>query len=476
MTPFYEEDGIVIYRGDCRDVISGLDPVDAIITDPPYHLTAGKKGGTGVASENLNSPYGRARIGTGFMGKAWDGGDVAFDPETWAIALRCAKPGAYLLAFGGTRTFHRLACAIEDAGWELRDTIMWVHGQGFPKSLNVERSIDSEICEMAGRHYWAESSLPTGDKARPDDHVCPSTDSGREHKGEGTALKPSWEPIIVARAPIDGTIAANVLQHGTGSMNIEACRIDGVDGDGHWSGDDNSDATSTPGYEGGFTRGGKVSRRLIISRSEKSTNTYGDGINGSRAAGETTVGRWPANLIHDGSDEVLAAFPNAPGQQGDLHGQSKDRKSRGIFGDMSAARESIARLDSGSAARFYYAAKASQEDRNDGCEDLETRQQDESRQEGNPGGDNPRNRGLTRRGNHHPTVKPTSLMRYLVRLVTPPDGTVLDPFAGSGSTGKACALEGVKCIQIEGELEYCEIAARRCRIAQRSLFHLEVER
>lgn len=160
MTPFFEADGITIFNGDCREVMREVEPVDAIITDPPYELS--------------------------FMSKKWDNTGIAFDSETWAIALRCVKPGAYLLAFGGTRTFHRLACAIEDAGWELRDTIMWVHGQGFPKSLNVRRSIDTELCTLAGRHYWTE--LPQGTKARQDDHICPFTSEGENHEGEGTAL------------------------------------------------------------------------------------------------------------------------------------------------------------------------------------------------------------------------------------------------------------------------------------------------
>lgn len=429
---------VELLRGDCREVLKSLtsDSVDSVVTDPPYDLTADKKGGSGPASVNLNSPHGRARITTGFMGKSWDGTGVAFDSTTWVEVLRVLKPGGYLLAFGGSRTYHRMACAVEAAGFEIRDQIMWLYGSGFPKSLDVQRSIDTSLCVMPGRHYWAESSLPKNRNSQPDDHVCPFTDEGQEHVEEGTALKPAHEPIVMARKPLIGTVAANVLQHGTGALNIDGCRIEGVDGSGHWSGDDGSDQTSRPGYEGGFTRGGAKAD-----------------------------GRWPANIIHDGSEEVLTAFPDAPGQQRYVGPEHGERPSRGIYGDFGARPRNEPRLDSGSAARFYYCAKASQEDRDEGLEEFQRRQRDAGRKEGNPGGDNPRNRGLTPRTNHHPTVKPTDLMRYLCRLVTPPHGIVLDPFMGSGSTGKAAILEGLSFIGIELSAEYCELAEKRIEAA-----------
>lgn len=325
-----------LHPGDCIEAMRGMpeSSVDAIVTDPPYHLTTDKKGGTGPASVDLESPYGRSRVTTGFMGMTWDGGDIAFRPEVWREALRVLKPGGHLLAFGGSRTYHRLAAAIEDAGFEIRDQIMWIYGSGFPKSHNLDGA-------------WS---------------------------GWGTALKPAHEPICVARKPLAGTVAANMLAHGTGALNIDGCRV-------------------------------------------------GD-------AG----GRWPANVIHDGSAEVLQAFPDAKGQQGDLKETGRPRPSIGRFGDMAPPRAHPARIETEtSAARFFYCAKASKSDR--GVENI------------------------------HPTVKPTDLMRYLCRLVTPPGGLVLDPFMGSGSTGKAAILEGFRFVGCELQPEYIEIARARIQHA-----------
>lgn len=385
-----------IEEGDCRKWLATMPDncVDSIVTDPPYHLTTGKKGGTGPASVNLESPYGRARVTTGFMGMTWDGGDVAYDVELWRQCLRVLKPGGHLLSFGGSRTYHRMACAIEDAGFEIRDQIMWLYGSGFPKSHNGS---------------WG-----------------------------GTALKPAHEPIVVARKPLIGTVAANVAAHGTGGLNIDGCRI--------------------------------PSEESTVRKIEKSHGImHGDSPRTIPTVGGSDAGRWPANIIHDGSDDVLAAFPNAPGQQGDLIGHSRDRKSLGIFGDMPAARDAIARGDSGSAARFFYCAKASKSDREGGCSELPTKaggmvsntsgQHITRRDGGEPG----------QRANHHPTVKPTALMRYLVRLVTPAAGIVLDPFTGSGSTGRAAVLEGFSFVGFEMTPEYVDIA--KARIA-----HAESER
>ena len=378
---------------DCREGMAALDAcsVDAIVTDPPYHLTTGKKGGTGEASVNLESPYGRARITTGFMGKAWDGGDIAHDPAVWIAALRVAKPGAYLLAFGGTRTFHRLAVAIEDAGWEIRDTVMWVYGSGFPKSHNG----------------------PWG----------------------GTALKPAWEPVIMARKPLIGTVEANWREHGTGALNIDACRIEGA-------------VTSNP-----------------LVRNAQGYQSDGL-VQGETGAGRESEGRWPANLIHDGSEEVLAAFPEAPGQQHSVGPEHGKKASVNTFGDYGPRDTFNPRGDAGSAARFFYCAKADRADRNDG---LDGKLTDDGRK---VPANNAYQRGKTLRKNHHPTVKPTDLMRYLCRLVTPKGGTVLDPFMGSGSTLKAAELEGFSAIGIEIDPEYCEIA--RSRIASDAPLFAEV--
>jgi site-specific DNA-methyltransferase (adenine-specific) len=409
---------VTLLQGDCREVLRTLDAdsFDSCVTDPPYHLTTGKKGGTGEASVNLESPYGRARVTTGFMGMTWDGGDVAFQPETWAEVLRVLKPGAFLLAFGGTRTYHRLACAIEDAGFEIRDQVGWLYGSGFPKSHNG----------------------PWG----------------------GTALKPAWEPICMARKPLIGTVEANWREHGTGALNIDACRVG-------WS-DDTPPEIGTPAWGG---------------PAKKSTAVPGQDGETVERAPPSPLGRWPANVLHDGSDEVIAAFPASAGQIADASSSSSSsRKTQNVYGAMrrgngrdgepSAAsanegavgfnmKPGARRGDTGSAARFFWSSKASRADRNDGLHGMDARPQDPSRKQGNPGGDNPRNRGVHPRANHHPTVKPTDLMRYLCRLVTPPGGQVLDPFMGSGSTLKGAELEGFGGVGIELDPEYIAIARRR---------------
>jgi DNA modification methylase len=378
-----------IYHGDCREVMATLhaESVDAIVCDPPYGLS--------------------------FMGKGWDHGVPGV--EFWDAALRVAKPGSHLLAFGGTRTYHRLACAIEDAGWEVRDCVMWVYGSGFPKSHDVSKAIDKAAGAERGRKTVRSKSVSTcyaqdewtrqhgGTRLDAD----PITDAAREWQGWGTALKPAWEPIIVARKPLVGTVAENVLTHGTGGINVDGCRV-GTE----------STITVRNGNSGANGRYGKDDR--VFSR-------------------ENPPGRWPANLIHDGSEEVVGLL--------------------------------------GSAARFFYCAKASKADRDEGCEGMEWRvagvgDVDEisgrdSTKPGNQYGNGARRRveaGLSPtmpRRNHHPTVKPTALMRYLCRLVTPPGGVVLDPFTGSGSTGKAAIMEGFRFIGIEREAEYVAIAKAR---------------
>lgn len=346
-----------ILIGDCRERMGEMPDcsVDSVVCDPPYHLTSIVKrfGASDAAPAKVGQTGAYARASRGFMGQTWDGGDVAFQAETWAEVLRILKPGGHLVAFSGTRTYHRMACAIEDAGFEIRDQLAWVYGSGFPKSHN-------------------------------------------QPGGWGTALKPAWEPIALARKSLVGTVAVNIAAHGTGAINIDGCRIA------------TSESTVRPL--------GSVS---IWGRDA------GDKQGGSDA------GRWPANIIHDGSDEVVAAFPDAPGQQGDLQGHSRDRLSKNAFGDMKAARDAIARGDSGSAARFFYCAKATSDERGE--------------------------------GNNHPTVKPVALMQWLVRLVTPVGGTVLDPFMGSGSTGVACQREQFGFIGCELSPDYAAIAERRMR-------------
>lgn len=358
--------------------------VDSIVTDPPYELTAGKKGGSGPASVNLDSPFGRARVGTGFMGMKWDGSGVAYKVELWREALRVLKPGGYLLAFGGTRTFHRVAVAIEDAGFELRDTIMWVYGSGMPKGT------DKAKIPEPWRGAW------------------------------NTALKPSWEPILVARKDMVGTLADNLLGHGTGALNIDGCRVPVSDGD---------EVVTFDRHAG-----------------ERDRDQYRTGTVAN--ARPSAAGRWPANLIHDGSDEVLAAFPQASGAVAPVLGTEPSEKTDNTFGEFGGRAPSDQRDGGGSAARFFYCAKASRADRNEGCEALPSKALNWSSGEANPGAFQSPNTDRTAR-NFHPTVKPTALMRYLCRLVTPPGGTVLDLFNGSGSTGKAAMLEGFRYIGLE---------------------------
>lgn len=357
----------MILNFDCR-VGMAMYPdgyFDSIVTDPPYEL--------------------------GFMGKKWDATGIAFNIEVWREALRVLKPGGHLLAFSGTRTQHRMVCAIEDAGFEIRDQIGWAYGTGFPKSLDVSKAIDA-----------AGEVIVT----------APATVAAAQWQGWGTALKPAWEPICVARKPLIGTVAANVLAHGVGGLNIDGCRVP-TDDD---------------------LNGGAYSAVRQVSQSEWARN--GSSIcNSTGKEFVQPVGRWPANIIHDGSDEVLVAFPNAPGQLAPESFTAPSSKTRNVYGargrgEPRADSDNVARrLDEGSAARFFYCAKASKSDRGE--------------------------------GNDHPTVKPTELMRYLCRLITPPCGTVLDPFAGSGSTGKGAVLEGFRFIGFDLSPEYCAIGNAR---------------
>ncbi|PRF55352.1 DNA-methyltransferase [Burkholderia multivorans] len=364
-----------LHIGDCRTVLKTIADasIDAIVTDPPYEL--------------------------GFMGRDWDRSGVANDVSVWAECLRVLKPGGHLLAFSGSRTYHRMACAIEDAGFELRDQIMWLYGSGFPKSKNLDG----------------------------------------EWQGWGTALKPAHEPICVARKPLsEKTVAANVLQHGTGALNIDACRVHSDDAQG-----------------GTYT----VKRLKPGSTLNKTGGNWRpDGDDAVEYHGEMKPGRWPANVIHDGSDEVLAAFPDAPGQIARAS-SSSSRKTQNVYGSMArGSGGAMPRTEfNESAARFFYCAKATRADRNEGvgCSDAPAAETNATMRQLE------RADWPARNGNHHPTVKPTELMAYLCRLVTPPGGLVLDPFMGSGSTGKAAMREGFRFIGIDLTPEYVEIGRAR---------------
>ena len=362
LDPLHERSGVRIFHADCLEVLRELEDasVHAVVTDPPY--------------------------GISFMGKRWDY-DVP-SVEIWAECLRVLKPGGHLLAFAGTRTQHRMAVRIEDAGFEIRDMLAWVYGSGFPKSLDVSKALDKAAgatrevigSKVTGRALGG-SNWRNGDAGGQErvPVTAPATEQAREWSGWGTALKPSLEPITLARKPLSGTVAANVLEHGTGALNVDGCRVALPDGDEGWNVPDPD------------------TRHVNPARSAAANGTPGHGRHAEQRSSPNTAGRWPANLVHDGSAEVLERFP--------------------------------ADADTGSAARFFYCGKASQAER---------------------GADN-----------RHPTVKPLALMRWLVRLVTPPGGTVLDPFMGSGTTACAAVEEGVQFIGCERELEYAETAVRR---------------
>ena len=370
-----------VYQGDSREVLRVLDDasIDAVVTDPPYALVSigkrfGADGAAPSASDGATGVY--ARASAGFMGQKWDTGDTAFDPAFWAEVLRVMKPGAHLVAFSATRTYHRLACAIEDAGFEIRDMTAWLYGSGFPKSHYVAKGIDAylgEEREVIGRREVGKDMRGGNYKASAPQLVADITVSksaeAEAFDGWGTALKPALEPICLARKPLIGSVARNVLATGCGGLNIDGCRI----------GDE----------------GGAVFTGLRNSADHGSVSAYGDGLNGKSYDVVKGLGRWPANVLHDGSDEVLEAFPCEA---------------------------------DGSAARFFYSAKADVEDR---------------------------------LGSDHPTVKPVDLMAWLVRLITPAGGVVLDPFGGSGTTGLAAMNEGRDAILIEREAKFADDIRRR---------------
>lgn len=359
-----------VYQGDMLEVLPGLlaqgVQVDSVVCDPPYHLQSivkrFAKTGRTESTRTTSGPH--QRTANGFMGKQWDGGDIAFRRETWELVYEIMKPGAYIVAFSGSRTYHRMAVALDDAGFIVHPMKGWIFGQGFPKAHNPK------IEGMEGWRYGTQS------------------------------CKPALEPIFFGQKPPDRKMRDNILHWGAGAINIDGCRI--------------GDSKSVPA---------SVSRKSPANCYGKFAE-YGEtqGVGGH----DPNLGRWPANVIHDGSDEVLAAFPQAPGQQRDT-GPQFDRKAS-VYGEFAGVSPHAARGDAGSAARFFYSAKATAADR---------------------------------LGSKHPTVKPVDLMRWLVRLVTPPGGTVLDPFAGSGTTGMACMAEGFDAILIEREAEYVADIMRR---------------
>ena len=402
---------IDLHHGDClkvmRDLVAAGVTVDAVVTDAPYHLSSihERWSKTTWASRAPTSSGPHHRAAAGFMGQKWDGGDVAFDAATWQLALMLLKPGGYLLCFGGTRTYHRVACAIEDAGADIRDTIMWLYGSGFPKSHNMKGA----------------------------------------HEGFGTALKPAVEPIVLAQRPFDLSVDENVARHGVGALNIDACRVGTPD---------NLRGTKGPPYAFGgqnprpfHYKGKALAAGADVSKSgryKKGDATY---------EGTLKPGRWPANVIHDGSPDVLEAFARAGEVGADSPvGARNGSKFGQVYGDFDGAVEdgSSFQGDKGTADRFFYCAKAGARDRVKQCTVCKVRAL------GAPpcGCQDPDKPGEKAPARSHPTIKPVALMEYLLRLVVPPGGVVLDPFAGTGSTGAAAKALGMGAHLIEQDADY----------------------
>jgi DNA modification methylase len=553
-------EGITLHPGDCLDVLKAMADasVDSCVTDPPYHLTSIVKrfGAPDAAPAKEGKTGAYARASRGFMGKQWDGGDIAFRTDLWAEVLRVLKPGGHLLAFSGTRTYHRMTCAIEDAGFEIRDQIGWAYGSGFPKSHDVSKGIDKAAGaerEIVG--FREPSGSGIAGAAAPDQsgsHIWTGTlrsnsaitDAAAQWQGWGTALKPAWEPIVLARKPLIGTVAQNVLAHGTGAINIDGCRVG-------------------------------VREKPKVTDPKRTSNTYGaiDSPGGKLLPDA----RWPANIVHDGSEEVVGAFPESEstasyrGEHADMRGDNYNRSDGKRLEGSNSIR---GHNDSGSAARFFYQVK-----QDDPCHSIRFANDAESRfgvqsehvvsalshaveasmPQSELHGLSYRAPNMTvserelkivcasvteaiqnlgrrswlgleqesttvrlgpvicvaakkptgimtitlslwksvrcveavtfniietsaevgasvsgkrlfytakadqddRLGSKHPTVKPLDLMQWLVRLVTPPGGTVLDPFSGTGTTGEAAFREGFRAVLIEREPEYQNDIRRR---------------
>lgn len=432
MTEYFENDRVSLYHGDCIEVMRSLpdNSVDAVVTDPPYGLefmgkdwdAPWKQAGDVIADPASvggfqdgagGNPFSRSRIRYGREGAASLGFQTWFT-EVATEALRVLKPGGHLLAFGGTRTWHRLAVAIEDAGFEVRDSMAWMYGSGFPKSLDVSKAIDKRAGaerQVIGSYKGASnigigstnSYITTESGVATDVMVtAPATPAAQQWQGWGTALKPAFEPIVVARKPLIGTVAENVLAHGTGALNIDGCRI-----------------------------GTQEMKRTTSNGEVLSDNGSMSGANYVRIDAGTATGRWPANVI---LDESQAAELDK--QSGNVKGMASQRDltarsgSWGTVGKLEpGVREGY--NDTGGASRFFYVAKASKKER--------------------PNVD----------GVAHPTVKPLKLMEYLCRLVTPPGGTILEPFGGSGTTIEAALNEGFNVIGIEMTDEYLPLIMAR---------------
>lgn len=405
MTPYFQKNDITIYHGDLRGIVPSLSlQFDHVVTDSPY--------------------------GLGFMEKDWD--QAVPGPEYWRAIYKACKPGALLLAFGGTRTWHRLACAIEDAEWEIRDCLMWLYGQGFPKTPDVGKLIDKAkgaVREVIGPAIYGDGHIQHNSAKRnqsgrynftlrdgvdPDPMVtAPATDLAKAWTGWALALKPAWEPIVLAMKAMEGTIAHNAETYGVAGMNIDACRIK-TDEVFHVPQSDPSKREGIVGTNLGITRSNKeafqAAQRESIAKTQK-------------------LGRYPANLILD--EESAQLLDEQTGTLTSGSNNVRTKPGDGYHGGLGKAGDvQVSYGDSGGASRFFYCPKASKRERGE--------------------------------GNDHPTVKPLALMKYLLTLLsTPTGGLILDPFAGSGTTLLAAASLGRPCVGIELEEHYCEIIARR---------------
>ena len=395
-----------IFNEDCLIKLKDFEDncIDAIITDPPYEIS--------------------------FMSKGWDGTGIAFNTEVWKECLRVLKPGGHILAFGGTRTYHRMTVAIEDAGFEIRDCIFWCYGSGFPKSHNIGKAVDKiqgNEREVVGKRKLVGTTLHEGNFRKNGDEI-ELTKGNSPYEGWGTALKPAVEPVVMGRKPFKSSVAQNVLEWGTGGINIDGCRV---------------------GTE-----------EIYINKLTEGASHFGDYNGGSAYKTETTQGRFPANLILDeeagklldeqsGIDKPKKTRTSVLNGKSGIYEGGFDKNGIGTWpGD-----------NGGGASRFFYCPKTSKKERNEGCDELEDKETNDGRKaKASPNYQTV----IAQKGkNHHPTVKPSSLLQYLIRLITPKGGTVLDPFMGSGSTGKAAMKEGMDFVGIEKEEEYFEIAKAR---------------
>lgn len=460
----------LILNGDCLNVLKELpdNSVDSIVTDPPYHLTSMTKPRYDLDDydNGKGNPFARRQANMkGFMGKEWDGGDIAFNKDLWKECLRVLKPGAYLLAFGGTRTYHRMACAIEDAGFEVRDMIEWVYGSGFPKSLNIGKAIEKmkgdyktetrKGAGSTGKSYISNTEEYVGGDKGVFKKEYESVLVNNEWEGYGTALKPAHEPIVMARKPLaEKTVAENVLKYGTGGINIDESRV------GFVNKEDYDESTKKNQHEDFGTK------------PMTNNNVYGD-YSMIQPKNYAPIGRFPANLIHDGSGEVLKEFPQSNNQG---HWSKTKTTGFGEFGNGKSEYLGVGEKDKigGSVARFFkqcefteqdfeyapffYSAKASKSERNDGCEELPEKEVQIQQPHNSKSLEE---RYAMKFRNHHPTVKPLKLMEYLIKMVTPKGGIVLDPFAGSGTTLVASKKLGYKYIGIELTPEYIPIINAR---------------